>query len=109
MSQHSIKNVKSPVNKLHVVNKAYADRIKYKSATGTILNTVRTDHTLFTFPTTKDIISGKIIICEMWVERLVGELISTSISMFATEWPGFHRFSRGPSLMTFFSCSPASG
>ena len=67
MNQHSIKNVKSPVNKFDAVNKAYADRIKYKSATGTIPNTVRTDHTLFTFPATKDIISGKIKICEMWV------------------------------------------
>ena len=62
MNQHSIKNVKSPINKLDAVNKAYVDRIKYKSATGTIPNTVRTDHTLFTFPATKDIISGKIII-----------------------------------------------
>ena len=105
MNQHSIKNVKSPVNKLDAVNKAYADRIKYKSAADTIPNTVRTYHTLFTFPTTKDIISEKIIICEMWVERLVGELISSSIPMFATEWPGFHRFSRGPSLMAFFSGS----
>ena len=109
MNQHSIKNVKSLVNKLDAINKAYADRIKYKSATGTIPKTVRTDHTIFTFPTTKDIISGKIIICEMWVEWLVGELISTSSPLFATEWPGFHRFSRGPSLMTFFSGSPASG
>ena len=85
MNQHSIKNVNSPVNKFDAVNKAYADRIKYKSATVTI-HTVRTDHALFTFPATKDIISGKIIICEMWVERLVGELISTSSPMFATEW-----------------------
>ena len=105
MNQHSIKNVKSPVNKFDAVNKTYVDRIKHKSATGTIPNTVRTDHTLFTLPTTKDIISGKIIICEMWVERLVGELISTSSPMFATEWLGFHRFSRGSSLMTIFSGS----
>ena len=40
MNQHSVKNVKSPVNKLDAVNKADADRIKYKSATGTIPNTV---------------------------------------------------------------------
>ena len=32
MDQHSIKNVKSPVNKFDAVNKAYVDRIKYKSA-----------------------------------------------------------------------------
>ena len=38
MIQHSIKNVKSPVNKFDAVNKAYTDRIKYKSATGTIEN-----------------------------------------------------------------------
>ena len=106
MNQHSIKIVKSPVNKFDAVNKAYADRVKYKSATGTIPNTVRTDHTLFTFPATKDIISGKVIICEMCVERLKGELISTLSSMFATEWPGFQRFSRGSSLITFFSGFP---
>ena len=105
MNQHSIKNVKSPFNKFDAVNKAYTDRIKYKSATGIIPNTIRTDHTHFTFPATQDIISGKIIICEMCVERLVGELISTSSPMFAIEWPGFHRFSRGPSLITFFNGS----
>ena len=109
MNQHSIKNVKIPVNKFDAVNKASTDRIKYKSATGTTPNTVRTDHTLFRFPATKDIISGKKIICEMWVERLVGELISTSSPLFATKWPGFHKFSRGPSLRAFFDGSPASG
>ena len=39
MDQHAIKNVKSPVNKFGVVNKAYVDRTKFKSATGTIPNT----------------------------------------------------------------------
>ena len=29
--------------------------------------------------------------------------------MFATAWSGFHKFSRGPSLMTYFNDSPASG
>ena len=46
MNQHSIKNVKSPVNKFDAVNKAYADSIKYKSPTGIIPNTVRTDFLL---------------------------------------------------------------
>ena len=50
MDQHSIKNVKNPTDKLDVVNKAYADRIKYKTATSNIPNTVLIDHTLFTFP-----------------------------------------------------------
>ena len=108
MNQHSIKNLKSPVKKFDAFNKAYTDRMKYKSATGTIPNTIMTDHTLFTFPATKDIISGKIIICEMSVARLVGELISISRPMFATEWPGFHRFLRGLSLITFFNGAPAS-
>ena len=53
MNLHLIKNVKSPVNKFDAVNKAYADRIKYKTAIGNIHNTVMTDHTLFTFPTAK--------------------------------------------------------
>ena len=43
----------SPVNKFEAVNEAYADRIKYKTATGNIPNTAMTDHTLFTFPAAK--------------------------------------------------------
>ena len=103
MGNQSIRNVMSPLSKFDAVNNAYADRIKYKIATGNIHNTVLTDHILFTFPAAKAFTSGKIKICEMWVERLPGEMIATSSPMFATEWPGFHRFSRGPSLMTFFT------
>ena len=66
-----------------------------------------TDNTLFTLPTAKAFASGKITICEMWVERLADEWIATSSPMFATEWPGFHKFSRSPSLMTFFTGSPS--
>ena len=84
MDQHSIKNVKSPVNRFDTVNKAYADRIKYKTAIGNIPNTVMKDHILFIFPAAKVFTSGKIIICYMWVERLVDEWIPTSSPMFAT-------------------------
>ena len=42
MDQHSIKNMKNPADRLDAVNKAYADRIKYKIATGNIPNTVMT-------------------------------------------------------------------
>ena len=100
MNQHSITNVMSPVNKLD------ADRLKYKTATGNIRNIVMTDHTLFTFPSAKTFTSGKIKICEEWVERLADEWIETSNPMFATSWPGFHKFSRGPSPMTFFTGFP---
>ena len=73
MDQHSIKNVRSSVNKFDAVNKAYADRIKYQTATGNIPNTVMTDHILFTFTAAKAFASGKIKIYEMWVERLADE------------------------------------
>ena len=109
MDQHSIKNVKNPTDRLDAVNKAYVDCIKYKTASGNIPNTVLTHHILFTFPTGKAFASGKIKICEMWVELLADEWVATSSPMFANEWPDFHKFSRGPSLMTFFSGSPASG
>ena len=109
MDQHSIKNVTSPVDRLDAVNMAYTDRIKYKTATGLIPNTVMTDHTLLTFPAAKAFVSGKIKICEMWVEWWADEWIATSSPMFATEWPGFHKFSSGAPLMAFFSGSPASG
>ena len=109
MGPHSIINLKNPPDRLDAVNKAYADRMKYKTASGNIPNTVLTDHILFTFPTGKAFASGKIKICEMWVERLADEWIATPSPMFANEWPGFHKFSRGPSLMTFFSGSPGSG
>ena len=51
MDQHSIKNVMIPASKFDAVNKSYADRIKYKTATGNIPDTVLTDYILFTFPT----------------------------------------------------------
>ena len=109
MDQHSIKNVKNPIDRLDAVNKAYADRIKYKTASGNIPNTGLTDHIFFKFPTGKTFASGKIKICEMWVEWWADEWIATSSPMFATEWPGFHKFSSGALLMAFFSGSPASG
>ena len=50
MDQHSIKNVKNPIERLDAVNKAYADRIKYKTASGNIPNTVFADHNSAHFP-----------------------------------------------------------
>ena len=46
VDQHSIKNVKNPADRLHAVNKAYDDRIKYKTTTGIIPIIAMTDHTL---------------------------------------------------------------
>ena len=109
MGQHSIKNVKNPVERFDAVNKANVDRVKYKSFTGIILNTVLTDHTLVTFPDAKGFLSKKTIIGKMWVERSTYEWIATSSPMFATDWPGFHKFTGGPCLMKFFSGSPACG
>ena len=108
MNLHLIKNAKSPVNRFDAVNKAYADRIKYKTAVGNIRNTVRTDHILLTFPAAKAFASGKIIICEMLVEWLADEWIATSSPMFETQLRGlaFTCFPRDPSHMTFFTCSP---
>ena len=106
MNLHLMKNVNRPVNKFDAVNKAYADRLKYNTAIDNIPNTVMTDHTLFKFPMAKAFPSGKIIICEMWVKRLADEWIATSSPMFATAWYGFHKFSRDPSLMKFFTGFP---
>ena len=40
MDRHSFTNVINPIDRLDAVNKAYADRIKYNSASGNIPNTV---------------------------------------------------------------------
>ena len=53
MDQHAITNVKNPIDILDTVNKAYADRIKYITASGNIPKIVLADHILFTFPTGK--------------------------------------------------------
>ena len=84
MNLKLVKNVKIPVNRFDAANKSYVDRVKYKTVAGLIPNTVMTDHTLFIFPTAKAFASGKIIICEIWVERLADEWITTSSPMFAT-------------------------
>ena len=84
IDQHLIKNVRNPIDRLDAVNKAYADRIKYKTASGNIPYSVLTDHTLFKFSNGKAFASGKIHICEMWVEQLADEWIATSSPMFAT-------------------------
>ena len=65
MDLHFTKNVKSPVNRFDAVNKAYVDRIKYKTAAAIIPNTVMTDHRLFKFSAAKVFASGKVIICEI--------------------------------------------
>ena len=77
MDQHSINNVKNSVERFDAVNKAYVDRVKYKSFTGIIPNTVFTDHTLVTFSVAKGFLSKKTIIDEMWVERSAYEWIAT--------------------------------
>ena len=109
MNLHLITNVESLVNKLDAVNKAYVDRIQYKTTTGIIPNIAMTDHTLFTFPPAKAFASGKMIICGMLIERLADEWIANSSPMFASAWPDFDKFSRGTSHMTFFAGSSASG
>ena len=63
MDDHLIKHVKNPVNKFDAVNKAYADRIKYKTTTGIIPNIAMTGHILFIFPAAKAFANGKIKIC----------------------------------------------
>ena len=65
MDQHSVKNVKNPVERFDAFNNAYVSRVKYKSFTGIIPNTVLTDHTLLTFPDAKAFLSKKTIIGEM--------------------------------------------
>ena len=60
MDDYLIKNVKNPVNKFDAVNKAYADRIKYKTTNGIVPNIAMADHILFTFPAAKAFASGKI-------------------------------------------------
>ena len=73
MILHLFKHVNIPVNKFDAVDNAYVDRIKYETTTDIIHNIAIRDHILFTFSTAKAFPSGKIIICEMWVERSVDE------------------------------------
>ena len=43
MNLHLSKNVMNPVNKFDAVNKAYVDRIKYKTATDNVPNIAMRD------------------------------------------------------------------
>ena len=62
MDLHLIKNAMNPVNTFDAVNETYVGRIKYKTATCIIPNTVATDHRLFTFPVAKAFASENVII-----------------------------------------------
>ena len=99
-------NVKSSVNKLDAVNKAYVDSINCNTATGIIPNSAATHHTLFTFPVVKDFSSGNIIVCDIWVERMAHDWSATLSPMIVTAWPRFHKFSRGLTRIAFFGSSP---
>ena len=91
------------------VKKAYADRIKYKTATGIILNIATIDRIFFTFPTAKAFASGNIKICEMWAERLADVWIATSSPMFASEWPGHSQVFKRPVPYDILHRSSTSG
>ena len=98
--------MKNPVARFDAIDKACVYRVKYRSFNGIIPNAVLTDHTLVTFHDAIGVTSRKTIIGELWVERLAYEWIATSSPKFATEWPGFHKFTRGSSLMKFFLWLP---
>ena len=85
MDQHSVKNVKNSIDGLDAVNKAYADRIKHKTPSGNIINTVLSDHILFIFPTGKAFASGKIKICEI-VGWTVGWWVDSNIKANVRNW-----------------------
>ena len=53
MDYHLVKNVKNPVNKFDAVNKAYIDRIKYKTTTLIIPSIAVTDIYSSRFPRRK--------------------------------------------------------
>ena len=91
MNLHLIKNVKSSVNKLDAVNKAYADRIKYKTAIGNIPNTVITDHTLFTFPAAQAFAGGKIIYIYIYIYIYISVYIVICMCVYSVV--SFHKYS----------------
>ena len=75
---HLITNLKSPVNRFHAVNKAYTDRIKYKTAVGNISNTVMTYHTLLPFPTAKAFVT--VVIKQAYVKNDASDMSVYGVS-----------------------------
>ena len=65
---------RNPVERVYADANAYVDRIQYKTATGIIGLNSNTDHAIFIFPNGKTIVSGRIIIDELWTERMTGRV-----------------------------------
>jgi hypothetical protein len=101
--------IEPPGASTDATNKTYCDNKLLKSAirtqTGTIPNTSFVDITLLTLPFS--FTSGNIVILSLFVERGTGEWHNSSSPMFAALWPGFHFFTRGPTIMTYLSSFPS--
>ena len=65
--------------------------------------------TLYTLPSGKTVSNGRITVVGLWVERGFGEWFDSNCGEFINNWPQFHIFTRGPSLMVYFAGTPASG
>ena len=81
---------------------------KFTIVSGSIPNSIGSDITLYTSPTSATVDTGKIWVIKLWVERASGEWFDAECGGFKSLWTRFHVFSRGTSIKTYFTGVPVS-
>ena len=112
MGGNRISGVADPTGTQDVATKNYVDLLgspKYVITIGATPTSTNSDITIYTLPTNKSVSNGKIMVCGLWVERGSGEWFDSNCGEFNAVWSLFYLFTRGPTILVYFSVYPASG
>ena len=109
LGNNRITDVGNPTNAQNMVTRYYLEHLgilKFVVTSGTLPTSTSSDIT----PTAnKTVAIGKITIVGFWVERASSEWLDSNSGQFNTEWSFFDTFTRGPTILVYFSSAPASG
>ena len=110
MGGNRITVVSDPTGTQDVAAKHHVDLLgspRYVITSGKIPTTTNSDTIICTLPTNKTVSNGKIMVCGLWVERGSGEWFDSNCGEFNPVWSLFYLFTKGPTILVYFSGYPA--